>query len=86
MANSDLLASPDKLPSRADIWNETWKRLDRFLPHLFEELFPEEAKKEKEGPKVVPQEEPKRGGEATDAANASKEGAADKEDEGGEVS
>jgi brefeldin A-resistance guanine nucleotide exchange factor 1 len=27
------------------LWNETWKRLDRFLPHLFAEIFPEEAKK-----------------------------------------
>ncbi|KAK5012836.1 GDP/GTP exchange factor for ARF, partial [Cryomyces antarcticus] len=29
----------------AQLWRETWTRLDRFLPTLMPELFPEEAKK-----------------------------------------
>ena len=45
MSDSGYLVPPDKNPEKAELWNETWKRLDRFLPNLFEELFPEEAKK-----------------------------------------
>ena len=45
MSDSGYLVPPDKNPDKAELWNETWKRLDRFLPNLFTELFPEEAKK-----------------------------------------
>jgi len=45
MSDSGYLVPPDKDPEKAELWNETWKRLDRFLPNLFAELFPEEAKK-----------------------------------------
>jgi len=45
MSDSGYLVPPDKNPDKAELWNETWKRLDRFLPDLFSELFPEEAKK-----------------------------------------
>jgi brefeldin A-resistance guanine nucleotide exchange factor 1 len=45
MSDSGYLVPPDKNPEKSELWNETWKRLDRFLPNLFAELFPEEAKK-----------------------------------------
>jgi len=45
MSDSGYLVPPDKNPDKVELWNETWKRLDRFLPDLFGELFPEEAKK-----------------------------------------
>lgn len=32
-------------PAKEELWVETWKRLDRFSPGLFAELFPEEAAK-----------------------------------------
>jgi len=61
--------SPDKNPEKAELWNETWKRLDRFLPNLFAELFPEEAKKPRSSlssrPKVI---------ESSQQTRASKEG------------
>jgi brefeldin A-resistance guanine nucleotide exchange factor 1 len=41
MADSGYLAPPPADdPSKEKIWVETSKRLDRFLPSLFEELFP----------------------------------------------
>lgn len=47
MANGDHLKPPDERSSeqQEELWLETWKRLDRFLPQLYGELFPEEAKK-----------------------------------------
>jgi brefeldin A-resistance guanine nucleotide exchange factor 1 len=45
MSSGGYLAPPDQNPAQADLWDETWKRLNRFLPNFFAELFPEEAKK-----------------------------------------
>ncbi|KAF1846747.1 Sec7-domain-containing protein [Cucurbitaria berberidis CBS 394.84] len=45
MSNGGYLAPPDEHPERQELWNETWKRINRFQPHLFAELFPEEAGK-----------------------------------------
>ena len=45
MSNGGYLAPPDEHPEREELWNETWKRINRFQPHLFAELFPEEAGK-----------------------------------------
>lgn len=53
MSSQGILVPPGATNDDADaklneaLWNETWKRLDRFLPHLFAEVFPEEAKKPK---------------------------------------
>ncbi|KAF1955729.1 Sec7-domain-containing protein [Byssothecium circinans] len=47
MANGGFLAPPDEEPEREELWVETWKRINRFLPNFFAELFPEEAKKPK---------------------------------------
>ncbi|KAH8708485.1 hypothetical protein GQ44DRAFT_830770 [Phaeosphaeriaceae sp. PMI808] len=52
MSNGGYLAPPDENPDREELWVETWKRVNRFLPNFFAELFPEEAgkpvRKEKE--------------------------------------
>jgi brefeldin A-resistance guanine nucleotide exchange factor 1 len=47
MSSQGILVPPsgDEEPERAVLWNETWRRLDRFLPHLFAEIFPDEVKK-----------------------------------------
>ncbi|KAF2143741.1 uncharacterized protein K452DRAFT_247114 [Aplosporella prunicola CBS 121167] len=47
MSSSGYLAPPDEKPEQEELWTETWKKLDRFLPSLFSELFPEEAAKPK---------------------------------------
>jgi brefeldin A-resistance guanine nucleotide exchange factor 1 len=47
MSNGGYLAPPDEKPDQEELWNETWKRVNRFLPQFFEELFPEEAGKPK---------------------------------------
>lgn len=49
MADGGYLASPTQDPSKEKIWMETQKRLDRFLPHLFGEIFPPAAAAEPEG-------------------------------------
>ena len=43
MANGGYLVPPSTKPDQAQIWNETWKRVDRFLPGLFKEIFPEQT-------------------------------------------
>jgi golgi-specific brefeldin A-resistance guanine nucleotide exchange factor 1 len=43
MSNGGYLSPPGQNASNKELWVETWNRLDRFLPHLFRELFPEEA-------------------------------------------
>ena len=43
MADGGYLVPPSKNPDQAQIWNETWKRIDRFLPGLFRETFPEQV-------------------------------------------
>lgn len=41
MANGGYLVPPSEEPKGSQIWEETWKRVDRFLPNLFTEIFPE---------------------------------------------
>jgi brefeldin A-resistance guanine nucleotide exchange factor 1 len=41
MSTSGYLAPPEQKPEQADLWNQTWRHLDRFLPNLRKELFPE---------------------------------------------
>ena len=43
MSNGGYLVPPETNPSNARLWTETWKRLERFLPGLKGELFPEEV-------------------------------------------
>ncbi|KAB5540408.1 hypothetical protein GE09DRAFT_1137057 [Coniochaeta sp. 2T2.1] len=52
MSSSGYLVPPSKDPEKAELWTETWKRIDRFLPELRKELALEEearADEEKSG-------------------------------------
>ncbi|KAJ5140035.1 hypothetical protein N7448_003443 [Penicillium atrosanguineum] len=44
MADGGYLVPPSQDPSKEEMWNETRKRLGRFLPDLFAEIFPEAGK------------------------------------------
>ena len=46
MANGGLLVPPSENPEHAELWNETWKKLEKFLPGMFAELFPQTQEKE----------------------------------------
>jgi brefeldin A-resistance guanine nucleotide exchange factor 1 len=55
MASSGYLVPPSKDPSQEKLWTETWKRIDRFLPELRNELaLEEEEPKPEETKPVVP--------------------------------
>ena len=43
MADSGYLVPPAQDASKEEMWLETRKRLDRFLPNLFTEVFPDTA-------------------------------------------
>ncbi|KAI2640805.1 hypothetical protein GGS26DRAFT_539852 [Hypomontagnella submonticulosa] len=58
MASSGYLVPPSKDPSQENLWVETWKRIDRFLPELRKELALEEPEPEPEPePEAQPREE-----------------------------
>lgn len=42
MSNGGYLVPPEDTAkgTSSEIWEETWKRVDRFLPNLFVEIFP----------------------------------------------
>jgi brefeldin A-resistance guanine nucleotide exchange factor 1 len=63
MADSGYLAPPEQKPENRELWEQTWKNLDRFLPNLRRELFPEP-------PKEAPQKASKH--EKTASVDASK--------------
>lgn len=48
MQSGGYLSPPEEKPEQAELWNETWKKLNRFLPNLYKELYPEVLEKEKE--------------------------------------
>ena len=50
MVNGGFLLPPDEGAGDKRLWEETWRRLDRFLPNLFGEVFPERAQKADAGP------------------------------------
>lgn len=43
MSSDGYLVPPEADESKRQVWNETWRRLDRFLPGLLGELFPQEV-------------------------------------------
>ena len=43
MANGGILIPPSEDTQHARLWDETQKRLERFLPGMFGEIFPEPA-------------------------------------------
>jgi brefeldin A-resistance guanine nucleotide exchange factor 1 len=58
MSSSGYLVPPSKDPSQEKLWVETWKRIDRFLPDLRNELALEEEEptqaEEKKGEEDAP--------------------------------
>ena len=50
MADGGHLVPPSQDPSKAQIWVETKKRLERFLPALFVEIFSDAARQETSAP------------------------------------
>ena len=46
MANGGILVPPSQNPEHAELWDETWKKLDKFLPGMFSEIFPEPRNEE----------------------------------------
>jgi len=53
MSSSGYLVPPSQQPSQEKLWVETWKRLDRFLPDLRNELRLEEGRKAQDLEKQV---------------------------------
>lgn len=45
MSSSGYLVPPSKNPAQEKLWTETWRRIDRFLPELRNELALEEEAK-----------------------------------------
>ena len=41
MADGGYLVPPSQNPDQSLLWDETWKRLERFLPNMFHEVFPD---------------------------------------------
>jgi brefeldin A-resistance guanine nucleotide exchange factor 1 len=60
MADGGYLVSPDQDSSKEEMWNETRKRLGRFLPDLFGEIFPDAGKEAEtsQPPSAVPSAPP----------------------------
>lgn len=52
MASSGYLVSPRKDSSKEELWVETWKRVDRFLPDLRSDLALEEPQEESQADEV----------------------------------
>lgn len=65
MSSSGYLVPPSKDPEKAELWTETWKRIDRFLPELRAELALEEEDKAEEKSAVPVEAAPE--GEVEDA-------------------
>lgn len=71
MADGGYLVPPSQDPSKEEMWLETRKRLGRFLPDLFVEIFPDDAKDlEKSQPGSAIPSPPK---PSSDAGNPSEE-------------
>jgi brefeldin A-resistance guanine nucleotide exchange factor 1 len=60
MSSSGCLVPPSQNPEREQLWTETWKRIDRFLPDLKNELLMDDPKVQEPPPNTAaPQEGPK---------------------------
>lgn len=59
MSSNGYLVPPSRNPEREELWNETWKRIDRFLPDLRKDLdLDEPVVPEPVVPEPVPAPEP----------------------------
>lgn len=50
MSTNGYLVPPSRDPTREELWNETWRRIDRFLPSLRAELALDEPVKAEDPP------------------------------------
>lgn len=50
LSSNGYLVPPSQDPSKEELWNETWKRIDRFLPNLRADLALEEEPIKVEAP------------------------------------
>jgi brefeldin A-resistance guanine nucleotide exchange factor 1 len=85
MADGGYLVSPSQDPSKEEIWVETRKRLGRFLPDLFSEIFPDVPNEPEKSPQhstVSSLEEPRETEKATEAEKKSEETAPRQDSEG----
>lgn len=46
MSSSNYLVPPASDPSKEELWTETWKRIDRFLPDLKGEIASDQQQRE----------------------------------------
>jgi brefeldin A-resistance guanine nucleotide exchange factor 1 len=75
MQNEGYLLPPDQLPEQKELWDATWKRVNRFLPDFQKELYPEEDLRVKEKEKSVAAVKPDEGAVQTKTEEgAEKEG------------
>lgn len=51
MSTNGYLVPPSRDPSKEELWNETWRRIDRFLPNLRADLALEETVQAAEPPR-----------------------------------
>jgi hypothetical protein len=65
MSASGYLAPPDQKPEQRALWDQTWRHLDRFLPNLRKELFPESVLKPGTGVKSPTSPVPQQAGKQT---------------------
>ncbi|KAI0135004.1 hypothetical protein F4814DRAFT_399632 [Daldinia grandis] len=72
MSSSGYLVPPSKDPSQENLWVETWKRIDRFLPDLRNELALEEPEPVSEE-KQPAAEEPAKEQSAEEKSNSQEE-------------
>jgi brefeldin A-resistance guanine nucleotide exchange factor 1 len=84
MQSGGYLAPPAEKPEQTELWNETWKRLNRFLPNLYKELYPDEAvglPVRSTSVKGKSKEEGSSSGEIVDKAKKEGEGSEDGDDD-----
>lgn len=78
MSSSGYLVPPKQDPSKENLWTETWKRIDRFLPDLrgelsFEEEPEEEPVKEEQDAEQAVEQDSEQAPVPTEASETSKE-------------
>ncbi|KAJ5492282.1 SEC7-like alpha orthogonal bundle [Penicillium expansum] len=83
MADGGYLVSPSQDPSKEEIWVETRKRLGRFLPDLFSEVFPDTPDEPEKSPDsaVSSPEQPRETDKASEAEQRSEDTASRKDSE-----